>query len=125
MALNKKERRKIVVDDKEYFWIATGNDGWIDLCISSEIKGSPKLLTGFDYKYPVDDDINIAYQFVITPYIVRQVIEYALSQGWKPFEKGKDFALPVDDKIDLRLDKNTAISEKKSWLQFSLRMTTK
>lgn len=124
MAFNKKKRRKIIVDDKEYFWIATGNGGWIDLCISSEIIGSPKLLTEFDYKHPVDNK-NIANQFVITPYIVSQVIEYAISQGWKPFEKGKDFELNVDDKIDLRFDKNIPINDKDFCLKVKLQLTTR
>ena len=106
MTFSKKKRRKIVVDEKEYFWIATGNDDWIDLCISSEIKGSPKLLTAFDYYYPPIQSTNISVnKFVVTPYIVRQVIEYALSVGWKPFEKGQDLGLQVDDKINLRLEK--------------------
>jgi hypothetical protein len=53
-------------------------------------------------------------QFVITPYTVRQVIEYALSTGWKPFEKGRDLTIAdMDDKIDLRLDRNRANNFKK------------
>ena len=46
-------------------------------------------------------------QFVITPYTVREVILYALSQGWKPLERGKRFHIAnIEDKIDLRLDQN-------------------
>ncbi len=124
MAFNKKKKRKIIVDDKEFFWSATGNDEWIDLYVSSEIKGSPKILCKFEYHHlPVTTsyvDI-LANQFVITPHIVRQVIEYAFSIGWKPFEKGKDLnLLHIDDKINLRLDKNIAINDKEFWFQFSL-----
>lgn len=32
-------------------------------------------------------------QFVITPYTVRQVIKYALSQTWKSFDKEKNLFL--------------------------------
>src|SRR5262245_42406897 len=109
MTLTKKQRRKIVVAGKTYFWQASGNDGSIDLCVTGEIKNGQKLLTGFDYRYqPSETAFGKIYdiQFVITPYIVRQVIEYALSVGWKPFEKGADLHLKVEDKIDLRLDKN-------------------
>jgi len=33
MAFNKKKKRRIVVDDQEYFWSATGDEGWINLFI--------------------------------------------------------------------------------------------
>jgi hypothetical protein len=129
MTLSKKQRRKIVVEGKTYFWQATGNDGWIDLCVTGEVKGGQKLLTRFDYQYspvaPPSPGEIYADQFVVTPYIVRQVIEFALGAGWKPFEKGSDLILPVDDKIDLRLDKNMTVNEKKFWLEVSLRMTNR
>ena len=72
--------------------------------------------TDFDYhQIPVKIENKppliavLTNQFVITPYTVRQVIEYALSQNWKPFEKEADFFIKdIDSKIDLRLDKNRA-----------------
>jgi hypothetical protein len=43
-------------------------------------------------------------QLVITPHIVRQVVEYALKQGWNPSEKGPQLNLrDIEDKLDLRL----------------------
>jgi len=126
MTLNKKKRRKIVIEDKTYFWQATGNDGWIDLCVTGEVKGCQKLLTAFDYQYsPPEFAPGILYmgQFIITPFIVRQVIVYALTQGWKPFEKDKDLVLPVADKIDLRIDKNMILNKRKLPLKVSLHMT--
>ena len=111
MAFSKKKRRKIVVDEKEYFWIATGNDDSIDLCISSEIEGRPKLLTGFDYHYAAASGKNFAKQFVVTPAIVRQARQYALAVGWKPFEKGKDLELQVDDKIDMDFERDRRQTE--------------
>jgi hypothetical protein len=100
VTFSQKKRRKITVGDHDFFWVATGNDGYIDLCVSSEIKGSPKLLTAFDYHY---DAQSSAKQFVVTPFIVRQVIEHALQNGWKPFEKGRDLELPAADKFNLNL----------------------
>jgi hypothetical protein len=87
----------------------------------TETEGSPKLLCGFDYhQTPIKHEVNgqiftqTTNQFVITPYTVRQVIEYALSTGWKPFEKGRDLTIAdMDDKIDLRLDRNRANNFKK------------
>ncbi|MDQ3801528.1 MAG: hypothetical protein M3384_19070 [Acidobacteriota bacterium] len=128
MAFNKKKKRKIVVGEKEYYWSATGDDGWISLCVMTDVQGSPKLLCKFDYHHlPIksncgEKDITVrTNQFVITPYTVRQTILYALSIGWKPFEKGKDLDLHhIDDKIDLRLDKNRIVNDKDFWFQFSL-----
>ena len=117
MAFSKKNKRKITVGGNDFFWSATGNDGWISLCIMTEIQGSPRLSCKFCYHHA---HIETPYgeasvgQFVITPYIAGQVIEYALSIGWKPFEKGKDLDLHhIDDKIHLRIDKNRIIDEKK------------
>lgn len=127
MTLSKKKRRRIVVGDKTYFWLASGNDDAIYLCVTGEVKGCQKLLTGFDYdyspaQYPQYGEIY-ASQFVVTPHVVKQVIEYALSQGWKPFEKGRDFALPIKGKIDLRFDGNRAVNEQKLWSEVSLQTT--
>lgn len=126
MAFNKKKKRKIVVDGKQYYWSATGGDNCIGLTVMTDIQGSAKLICHFDYhQIPVKGDsfvvdgieLNVTFltnQFIITSYTVRQVIEYALSQSWKPFEKGEDLFLgSLDDKIDLRLDKNRKNNFKK------------
>ena len=114
MTFNKKNKRTITINDKIYYWSATGNDGWISLSIMTEVEGSPRLSCAFDYlqtpkKVETESGRELTFltdQFVITPFTVRQVIEYAVSRGWRPFEKGKDLSLGyVDDKIDLKLDK--------------------
>ena len=133
MAFSKKKKRKITVDDKVYYWAATGNDNWISLCIMTEVEGSSRLNCKFKYHHlPINSKIGnreitiLANQFVITPYIVRQIIEYALSIGWKPFDKGTELNLGnIDDKIDLRLNKNRAINEKEAWLSFSSQVSKK
>jgi len=76
-----------------------------------EIQGGQKLFCQFDYHQDkvLNDDgsISLSNQFVVTPYIVRQVIEYGLQNGWTPLGKGSELKLwHLDDKIDLRLDKN-------------------
>lgn len=128
MAFNKKNKRKIIVDKNTYFWSATGNDGWINLCVITDVEGSSRLTCKFDYHFPLDskNDSVLRKQFVITPYTVRQTIIYALSVGWEPFKKGKDFNLHhIDDKIDLRLDENRAFNNKDLWFRFSLKSTGK
>lgn len=114
MAFNKKNKRKITVGGQKYFWKTKGNDDWISLTVMTDIEGSSRLLCNFDYhQIPVNFENKNGFkftaltdQFVITPFTVRQVIEFALSQGWNPFEKGTDINLfKIDDKIDLKLDK--------------------
>lgn len=39
---------------------------------------------------------------ILTPFVVRQIIDLAIGAGWKPFEKGKDFILNnIEHKIDI------------------------
>ena len=81
----------------------------------SEIQSSPKLTAYFNYhqdatKFTNSKGLNIVRwdnQFVVTPYTVHQVIKFALKQGWKPFNPGKDIFLGhLDEIINLRLEKN-------------------
>ncbi len=113
MAFNKKKKRHITVADQRFYWSATGGDGTIKLMIMTEIEGSGKLLCYFDYHQDwvaipcVPGSFSASNQFVITPYTVRQVIEYGLQNGWKPFEKSPNVSLgSLDEKIDLRLNQN-------------------
>lgn len=121
MAFSKKNKRRITVGEKQYFWSVTGDDGWINLSVMADVQGGQKIFCAFDYHHisvkMSSGDFHFTVgtnQFIITPYIVRQVIEYALSAGWKPFEKGTDLRLGyLDDKIDLQLETNRADNYKK------------
>jgi len=115
MAFNKKKKRRITVDNQLFFWSATGSDGYIHLMVMTECEGSGKLSASFDYHQERSEPsgpfnaVTLGNQFVITPFIVRQVIQLASQEGWKPLEKGADVQLgSLDDKIDLRLDRNRA-----------------
>lgn len=111
---SKKNKRKITVKGYVYYWSANGDDGWINLYVMIEIPSSPKLICYFEYhqdKEPVEQNgskgVRLTNQFIITPYIVRQAIEYGLANGWEPFKRGKDLCLGhIDEKIDLRLEQN-------------------
>lgn len=96
--------------DQEYFWVASGNDGYIDLRAMA-IEGGQLLACTFGYHHREtprsDGHTSLKQQFVVTPYIVRQVIEYGLTHDWKPLECGPEMSLgSLDDKIDLRLEVN-------------------
>ncbi len=111
---SKKNKRKITVNENVYYWSATGNDGWISLCVMTDVPSSPKLICYFGYHHDEDEfehdglkGVHLTNQFVVTPYTVRQAIEYGLANGWQPSKKGKDLRMGhIDDKIDLRLEQN-------------------
>ncbi len=114
MALPKKGLRKITVDNFRYAWSATGNDGDINVSVAPLDNVGQLLSTAFGYHSSVvaplvrEDGLVIGYslkqQLTITPYIIRQVIQYALGLGWNPKEKGAQFNVPgIEEKIDLRL----------------------
>jgi hypothetical protein len=113
MTLPSKGLRKILVDDMRYAWSATGNDGRIGLTIAP-LEGDGQILrTSFGYHSKLIRKIvksdgssieNYRQQFVITPFIVRQVIEYGLDNGWHPSKKGKQIYIEnMDEKIDLNI----------------------
>lgn len=111
MAFTRKKKRRIVVDGYLLYWVATGDDGWINLSIMSDVEGAGLVLASFDYHHvqvPLPNGgFRLTDQFVITPYIAAQVARLALDEGWKPCEKGENLRLgPVDSRIDLRLDQN-------------------
>jgi hypothetical protein len=104
MALPKKGIRKINVNGQDYSWIASGNDGFIYLIICSSSGHGQKLLTQFEYhsfKSPTDNCLK--QQLVITPSIVKQVIEYGLKQGWTPEKRGGELSLGfLHNKINIK-----------------------
>jgi len=112
MALPKKGLRKITVGNFRYAWSATGNDDFISLSIVPFDNEGQLLSTAFGYhaktvsvSHSADGrrTTSTIQQLIITPYIVRQVIEYALLKGWNPRKKGPQLNLPVEEAIDLRL----------------------
>lgn len=113
MALPKKGLRKITVSDFKYAWSATGNDDFISLTIAPLWQAGQLLSTAFGYHSTVIEEIQMPdgttirhgqQRLRVTPFLVRQIIEYALRNGWQPEGKGQ-FYLPeaVERVIDLRL----------------------
>lgn len=81
MAVSKKGSKKIIVENTEFRWSVTGNDGWISIVIWPVDKDSVKLVGSFQYH---DEYINVpdergAYlktkgQIIITNRVIRQII---------------------------------------------------
>lgn len=101
--LSKKKARRIVVGDQEYFWVATGQNGTIDLFIERNVPSSPKLVCVFDYG---NEQVAGAKQVAITPSVARRAILRARELGWNPDAPGKDLRLqPGEHKLDIRRDR--------------------
>lgn len=109
MAISKKGKRKIIVGKDEFYWISDFQADILRLTIMTEEKTNSRLICDFEYKdfwlyfkeIVEGKDIKIT-SWLLSPKIVRQVIDYAILNGWKPFEKGKDFVIQdIENKIDL------------------------
>lgn len=109
MAIPRKGSRKISVGGYQYLWMATGNDGWIDLIVCISSGEGQKLKAQFNYHsvhLPVENAFRLTQKLNITPFIVKQVIIYGLNLGWTPGKKDSDLNLGfLDDKIDMTIRK--------------------
>jgi hypothetical protein len=100
-----KGSRRIVVNDVEYRWRAKGDDGYITIAISPTNNIGPRIRGNLKYHETwIDCGNGIARsagdQIVITPGIVRRIIEHAIEQhGYDPRAKGKELNLKVLDDI--------------------------
>ncbi len=78
MAINKKDSRRIVVNDHEFRWRATGNDGWITVVLWPVENENYRLVGDIDYHskiIQITEGISTARdQIVITNRIIRKVI---------------------------------------------------
>lgn len=75
-----KNKRKIIVNDQTYFWIAKGNPEKINLTVENSTR--KKLFAKFDYNTLNEDSSYFVFPFIVTPYIVRKTILYALKNGY-------------------------------------------
>lgn len=81
MSINKKGSRKVIVEDTQFRWSATGNDGWITIVICPIDNDTVKLVGTFQYhdEYTVEKDERGAYirtkgQIIITNRVIRLII---------------------------------------------------
>lgn len=91
MSLPKNKIRNITVENVRYHWIASGNDGIINVIVCLEENSGQKLLASFAYNQKINNNNNIETK--ITPLIIEKLIKYALNLGWIPNLKGKDLNL--------------------------------
>lgn len=78
MGLAKKGSRSIVVGTIPYRWVVSPNDGFLVLVVELAEKPGQRLEAFFGYDP----------QKIMTPDSVRKIIEFALTRGWKPAQRG-------------------------------------
>ena len=78
MAVSKKNSRRIVVNDVEFRWRASGNDGWISVVVWPTCNDQSRLVSTVGYHHEgklVSTDITTHHrQIVVTNRLVRQLI---------------------------------------------------
>ena len=81
MAVGKKGSRKIIVENTEFRWSTTGNDGWITVVIWPVDKDAVKIVGSFSYhdEYMNEPDergacLRTKGQIIITNRVIRQII---------------------------------------------------
>jgi hypothetical protein len=100
-----KGSRRIVVNEVEYRWRATGNDGYISIGIWPSDGIGPFLCGKLRYheSWVNNSDGSLSStgdQIVITNRIIRRIIEYAIAKyGYTPKAQGNDLNLTVLDHL--------------------------
>jgi|GEM_PF-6454465 len=87
MSLPKKGSRKINVDNNSYLWKAKSNGKKINLTIVP-IENGKKILANFNSENDVFNN-----PFIITPYVTRMVILFAIENGYLLNESSKEMNL--------------------------------
>lgn len=112
-----KGSRRIVVNNVEYRWRATGNDGYITVAIWPTNRIGPFIYGNVGYHESWIDNRNGSWssagdQIVITNRIVRRIIEYAITNhGYDPNAKGTELNLKNLDDV-IRWDDAVRASDK-------------
>lgn len=111
MAIPKKGSRKITVNGRQYAWKLNMDDPHEMRLIIALVSDSRKrLVCLFSYwrklPAPIRDEHGTTWYAqpagVMTPRVVREVIEHAFTKGWDIDPKGGELFLGnLDDKIDL------------------------
>lgn len=97
MAISKKNKRKIIVNENdELYWTCTRHSSkdLLILRIMSEEKSLSQLICEFNHKdFWLHFKDGTGDKWNLSPQIVRQSIEYGLSNGWNPHKKESHFVV--------------------------------
>jgi len=122
MSLPKKGSRKINVENITYLWIARGNGERINLTIAP-IGNGQKIKANFDYDTEYRGSNAFVNPFIITPYVTREVILFAIKNGYSTNSKSTEMNLGNLSKI-LKLDLSGVKKTKKLIQSIERRIST-
>lgn len=111
MSLPKKGSRKITVENITYLWVVKSNSERVNLTISP-IENGQKIIANFDYNAEHKESNEFDNPFIITPYITRKVIIFAIKNGYSTNEKSPEMNLGNLSK-KIKLDSSGARKVKK------------
>lgn len=128
MAISKRNKRKITVNQDVFYWVYKFQDESMRLIVMTDDKSCSRLICDFSDKKLTDyfselvkddgfykDKLLIITPGVLTPFVVKQTIDLALEAGWKPLEKGNDFFLKdTEHKIDINFWTESTAENRKS-----------
>lgn len=94
MTLPRKGARSVTVDGQRYRWIASGNDGTIDVTIQVADGSGPMIHAYFTYAGVWKPRDSNSYSLdrqgrAVTPEVVRSTIRWALEHDWDPHAAGR------------------------------------
>ncbi len=93
MSLSKKKSRKISVDGKDYRWAFSPDSGYFRVIVQIADGDGARLEAQSS-----NDWIDYG-EAQISPGIVEKLIRFAISDGWKPAERGVPFSIYDFDKL--------------------------
>jgi len=108
MAINKKGSRKIVVDESEFRWRATGNDGWISVVIWPVENENSRYVGSVGYYSKMEQVGNgwhrAVEQILITNRVIRAaILHYGVTEIIA--NDGQVNIGPLEEIIDINLAK--------------------
>ena len=108
MAIPKKGSRTIEVDGATYRWKVTGNDMVIDVIIEQDNLKGQKLRATFDYHNETPEGKIKKQERLITPGVIKELIVFALKNGWVPGQNGKpDYGLDGEKVVPINYEQRT------------------
>ena len=105
MGIPKRGSRKVVIDNHQYRYVISGNDGHIDLIVESAETNGQRLIVNFDYE-PKGIGFSQSHGNQITPETVRKTILYSLRNNWTPCSKEKILRINLCGRLDV-IDNDT------------------
>lgn len=107
MSRSLKHSHRIIVNDVEYRWRATGNDGWISVTIWPSNGVGPAIACQFRYHETFNATgpghwVSSGNQIVVTNKLVRRVILYSIdAESYVPTKAGTQLNIRnIEDKIE-------------------------